>query len=1206
MPEPLSDPPRREEPTPVPQPAPTDDADLLGAADPTDDSPTIISRRAPRPADADVFAGGLRGRHLAHFELIEPIGVGGMAAVLRARDTQLDRFVALKILPPAMAADAENVRRFHQEARSAAKLDHENIARVFFCGEDQRLHFIAFEFVEGENLRTILERRGRLPVAEALTCLVQVAAGLCHAAERGVVHRDIKPSNIIVTPNGRAKLVDMGLARSLDPQHDAGLTQSGVTLGTFDYISPEQALEPRDADVRSDIYSLGCTFYHMLTGRPPVPEGTAARKLHHHQHVKPTDPRQLAPDLPDEVALILDRMMAKKPGDRYQTAGELVHHLLAAARKVGASADVPEGVLFVEAALPHPPGTRPLLVASLLATILVCLVLIFDKPGPPGPAPEGPRAERPNGEDKGGNPGKAEVTDVKPPGHETLPDKRGDGDKVAAVARYNPADDGPLADWLQHHKGVPKLEIVLDEGLLPLERGLVIRARQVFIRAKDPNHRPTLALKYGADPQPSPAALAALTIESENATLEGLTFLVDGAGAPAPEVEMIGLLLRGGHADVRDCDFIQAQPSFDEKKRLSSLVVDARRASPSSLKLTQCSFLGFQERSEDGRTLSGVARGGQDALVRRGPVKQVTVSNCVFGPHAATFRFEGAAAEGGEFRVSHCSVLAADTSAVFHLHDQAEVVLDVRHSLFSRPGAARDPEAKVGTENAVLIRRAGAGTLTYQGHDNRYHQLDAFVAGPEVRTIARFEDFQNLLAARDSWPLGKDDSRPLDANPWKLEQPLEALEKQEVVDAFRVKPTLPELRLKKGDEGGRLIGAEELAGSSYVAKLPPLDDKTPDPVARKQRIVDPKIGENGNAVYRSLEAAIQDARPGDVILIKHNGDLAVEPIELKKESIDLTIRPQDGYHPILILNESELEDKDTSLFRLHDGEVRLEKLEFRLRPGKAPFKVQAVVALVGSGRCTFKDCLVTLDRAETDTTLALATVASPGGGKMDQPAKPRKPRIAIENCFVRGDGHCVWGRNGRPFVLDAKNSLVVLSRSFLNVDASGPDAAPTDQVVSANLTRVTTYLGGHLVRLNAGKDIKGLVPVQCKPDECLFLPRTQEAALIHLDGPETEVDKLLKEKLLWEAGRNAYGKFTFMFDQQPPERMSVKTIKTDRWKTFTKEEMSEFDVKLAAGPDAETPLTQLTPAPFKLMDLTGYGADLKQLRKLLREASDAK
>src|SRR5207237_9651267 len=135
-------------------------------------------------------------------------------------------------------------------------------------------------------------------------------AGFTHAAQRGAVHRDIKPSNIIITPNGRAKLVDMGLARSLEPQSDRGLTHSGVTLGTFDYISPEQALEPREADVRSDIYSLGCTFYHVLTGRSPVPDGTALKKLDHHQNVKPPDPREYVPDLPVEVVLILDRMMA--------------------------------------------------------------------------------------------------------------------------------------------------------------------------------------------------------------------------------------------------------------------------------------------------------------------------------------------------------------------------------------------------------------------------------------------------------------------------------------------------------------------------------------------------------------------------------------------------------------------------------------------------------------------------------------------------------------------------------------------------------------------------------------------------------------------------------------------------------------------------------------------------------------------------------
>src|SRR5436190_2279050 len=155
----------------------------------------------------------------------------------------------------------------------------------------------------------LLERTGPIPIGEALRYLLQITLGLAHAASRGVVHRDIKPSNIIISTAGRAKLVDMGLARSLQSLGSGELTQSGVTLGTFDYISPEQALEPREADVRSDIYSLGCTFYQILTGQTPVPEGTAAKKLHHHQHVAPPDPRQLNPEIPDELAAILQRMM---------------------------------------------------------------------------------------------------------------------------------------------------------------------------------------------------------------------------------------------------------------------------------------------------------------------------------------------------------------------------------------------------------------------------------------------------------------------------------------------------------------------------------------------------------------------------------------------------------------------------------------------------------------------------------------------------------------------------------------------------------------------------------------------------------------------------------------------------------------------------------------------------------------------------------
>src|SRR5260221_3734650 len=219
-----------------PRPLATDNppsaiAGVLPQRDPTDDAPTIISMNRPHAAGE-----GLQGRKLGHFELIEPLGAGGMAAVIRATDLQLGRVVALKVLPPEMAADPENINRFKQEARAAAKLDHENIARVYFCGEDQGLHFIAFEFLEGDDLRTVLGRNGPLTPAEGVRYLLQLAAGLAHAAQRGVVHRDIKPSNILITPAGQAKIVDMGLARSTGAACRA-LTQSCMTLSTLDYHS---------------------------------------------------------------------------------------------------------------------------------------------------------------------------------------------------------------------------------------------------------------------------------------------------------------------------------------------------------------------------------------------------------------------------------------------------------------------------------------------------------------------------------------------------------------------------------------------------------------------------------------------------------------------------------------------------------------------------------------------------------------------------------------------------------------------------------------------------------------------------------------------------------------------------------------------------------------------------------------------------------
>ncbi len=224
------------------------------------------------------------------------------------------------------------------EARSAARLDHPCIARVYYVGEDRGLRYIVFEYIEGTNVRDLVATNGSLSIADTLSYSIQISDALTHAWQRNVVHRDIKPSNILITAAGQAKLVDMGLARLHEVQAadaEADLTATGMTIGTFDYIAPEQARSPRDADTRSDIYSLGCTMFYMLTGRPPFPGGTPLQKLLSHQGDQPPALTSLRPDIPQSLALVVGRMLAKQPELRDQTPADLTTALLKVTDQLG-------------------------------------------------------------------------------------------------------------------------------------------------------------------------------------------------------------------------------------------------------------------------------------------------------------------------------------------------------------------------------------------------------------------------------------------------------------------------------------------------------------------------------------------------------------------------------------------------------------------------------------------------------------------------------------------------------------------------------------------------------------------------------------------------------------------------------------------------------------------------------------------------------
>jgi eukaryotic-like serine/threonine-protein kinase len=273
---------------------------------------------------------------LGTYRVLQRIRSGGMGAVFLGVDEDLGRKAALKVLPPHMSRDPQSVQRFQHEARAGAQLNHESIARVYSSGVDQGLYYIAFEFIEGTNIRDVLSSGQPLAVGDAIRVTYQIAVALRHMARLGVVHRDIKPSNIILNSQGAAKLVDFGLARSESrTESQAEMTIAGTTLGTFDYISPEQARDPRQADVRSDIYSLGCTLYHMLTGEPPYPEGTMLQKLLQHQGDEAPDPSKKNRKVPAALAAIVRTMMAKDARKRYPSVEPLLRDIALVAAPLG-------------------------------------------------------------------------------------------------------------------------------------------------------------------------------------------------------------------------------------------------------------------------------------------------------------------------------------------------------------------------------------------------------------------------------------------------------------------------------------------------------------------------------------------------------------------------------------------------------------------------------------------------------------------------------------------------------------------------------------------------------------------------------------------------------------------------------------------------------------------------------------------------------
>ena len=262
------------------------------------------------------------------YEVKEMLGAGGMGVVYRAFDRELQEPVAIKTLrPEAMAGGSVALDRFKQEIRLARKIAHRNVVRTYDLGEQNGMYYLTMEYVEGTSLKQLIVSRGKLPVAVTLTVGKQLCRALEVAHAEGVIHRDIKPQNIVVEPSGFLKVMDFGIARLANPPQGKGLTEAGVSIGTPDYMSPEQ-LSGADLDPRSDLYAAGVVLFECVTGRVPFEAETTWALVAKHLEDEPPDPRKFNPDVPGPLAAVILKAMAKQPADRYATASDM-HDALA-------------------------------------------------------------------------------------------------------------------------------------------------------------------------------------------------------------------------------------------------------------------------------------------------------------------------------------------------------------------------------------------------------------------------------------------------------------------------------------------------------------------------------------------------------------------------------------------------------------------------------------------------------------------------------------------------------------------------------------------------------------------------------------------------------------------------------------------------------------------------------------------------------------
>ncbi len=267
---------------------------------------------------------------LGDYTILDRIGEGGMGQVFKALHRRLDRFAAIKILSDSALHDRRSIERFHQEVRTAAQITHPNIVITYDASEQNGIHYLVMEYVDGQDVATVLEKNGTLSVSQAIDVILQTARGLAYAHSRRIIHRDIKPGNLLLDHQGNVKILDMGLARITSEKLPLAttaaerLTNAGQVMGTLDFMPPEQAENAQQADERSDIYSLGCTLYLLLVGRVPYPAESFVESIMAHREAPVPSLRARCPNAPEWLEEACRKCMNKRPDDRYQSVTELM------------------------------------------------------------------------------------------------------------------------------------------------------------------------------------------------------------------------------------------------------------------------------------------------------------------------------------------------------------------------------------------------------------------------------------------------------------------------------------------------------------------------------------------------------------------------------------------------------------------------------------------------------------------------------------------------------------------------------------------------------------------------------------------------------------------------------------------------------------------------------------------------------------------